>query len=87
MTGFGWAKNPMVRRMEQLHNNIPVTLLYGSRSWVDNRAGHIIKENRPTESYTDVKVCMLIILPLIIYIHNHFVATNVCVFVVANKQK
>lgn len=56
MSGFGWAKNPMVRRIEQLRSDTPVTLLYGSRSWVDNRAGHVIKEKRPKESYTDVKV-------------------------------
>lgn len=58
MSGFGWAKNPMVRRMEQLRSDIPVTLLYGSRSWVDNRAGHTIKEKRPADSYTDVKTIM-----------------------------
>lgn len=46
MSGFGWAKNPMVRRIDQLDSKIPITLLYGSRSWIDHSAGEVLKENR-----------------------------------------
>lgn len=58
MQGFGWAKNPILRRMDKLDSEIPITLLYGSRSWVDNSAGEIIKQNRPN-SYVNVQVCKI----------------------------
>jgi hypothetical protein len=31
-----WAKNPMCRRIERLNATIPLTLIYGSRSWIDH---------------------------------------------------
>ncbi|XP_057666095.1 (Lyso)-N-acylphosphatidylethanolamine lipase isoform X1 [Diorhabda carinulata] len=46
MADFGWAKNPMVNRIDKLDPSIPITLLYGSRSWIDNSAGEIIKNKR-----------------------------------------
>ncbi|KAG5321818.1 ABHD4 protein, partial [Acromyrmex heyeri] len=55
MHGFGWAKNPIVKRMDKLNDNIPITLLYGSRSWVDNSAGETIKQYR-SSSYVNVQV-------------------------------
>lgn len=53
--GFGWAKNPMVKRIEKLDKNIPITLLYGARSWVDNSAGEIIKDKR-ADSYVQLQI-------------------------------
>ena len=55
MSGFGWAKHPMINRINQLHPDIPMTLLYGSRSWVDNSKSSIIKEQRPN-SFVNVQV-------------------------------
>ncbi|XP_012228549.1 (Lyso)-N-acylphosphatidylethanolamine lipase [Linepithema humile] len=55
MHGFGWAKNPMVKRMDNLREDIPITLLYGSRSWIDNSAGEMIKQYR-SSSYVNVQV-------------------------------
>ena len=55
MQGFGWAKNPIVKRIDQLDSKIPITLLYGSRSWVDNSAGERIKQVR-SSSYVNVQV-------------------------------
>ncbi|XP_043267663.1 1-acylglycerol-3-phosphate O-acyltransferase ABHD5 isoform X2 [Venturia canescens] len=55
MQGFGWAKNPIVKRMDKMSPDIPITLLYGSRSWVDNSAGETIKQTR-SSSYVNVQV-------------------------------
>ncbi|XP_026740866.1 1-acylglycerol-3-phosphate O-acyltransferase ABHD5 isoform X4 [Trichoplusia ni] len=55
MTGFGWAKNPMMRRLDQLDPALPITVLYGSRSWVDNSSGQVILEHRGhTNTYVQV---------------------------------
>jgi abhydrolase domain-containing protein 5 len=47
MAGFGWAKNPMINRIHEVHEDVPITLLYGSRSWVDSSAGEMIQKVRP----------------------------------------
>lgn len=44
---LGWAKHPMVNRIHTLQNDVPITLLYGSRSWVDNASGELLREKRP----------------------------------------
>lgn len=58
MSGFGWAKNPMIRRIHEIHDEIPITLIYGSRSWVDSTAGEVISKSRPN-SYVDSVVINL----------------------------
>ena len=50
MDGFGWAKNPMIKRVHEIRADIPLTLMYGSRSWVDSAAGDVIQKLRP-DSY------------------------------------
>ncbi|XP_076687114.1 pummelig isoform X3 [Andrena cerasifolii] len=54
MQGFGWAKNPIVRRIDQLSPEIPITLLYGSRSWVDNSSWETLKQAR-SSAYINVQ--------------------------------
>lgn len=54
MQGFGWAKNPIVRRIDKLNPEIPITLLYGSRSWVDNSSWETLKQAR-SSSYINVQ--------------------------------
>lgn len=52
---LGWAKHPMVNRIHALRKDIPVTLLYGSRSWVDNASGEFLREKRP-DSHVNIQV-------------------------------
>lgn len=47
MESYGWAKHPMVNRIHDLRADIPITMLNGSRSWVDSSAGEQIKAVRP----------------------------------------
>jgi len=39
MTGFAWAKNPMLPRLAQIDKNVPLHFLYGSRSWISTING------------------------------------------------
>lgn len=55
MSGFGWAKHPMIHRMKEIRDNIPITLLYGSRSWMDNSTGQLIKESGH-HNYVNVQI-------------------------------
>lgn len=55
MQGFGWAKNPIVNRVDQLHPETPITIIKGSRSWVDNSANETIKQAR-SSSYVNIQV-------------------------------
>lgn len=54
MQHFGWAKNPIIRRIDKLSPEIPITLLYGSRSWVDNSSWETLKQAR-SSSYMNVQ--------------------------------
>ncbi|XP_051812395.1 1-acylglycerol-3-phosphate O-acyltransferase ABHD5 isoform X3 [Acanthochromis polyacanthus] len=48
MTGpYGWAKRPMLHRIDRLHPDIPITIIYGSRSSIDSNSGSSIKDMRP----------------------------------------
>ncbi|XP_053967369.1 (Lyso)-N-acylphosphatidylethanolamine lipase isoform X1 [Anastrepha ludens] len=55
MTSFGWAKHPMVHRAKDVREGIPITFIYGSRSWIDSSSGEKIKAQRP-DSRVDIKM-------------------------------
>jgi pimeloyl-ACP methyl ester carboxylesterase len=44
----------MIQRIHELDANIPITMVYGSRSWMDVSTGNKVKELRP-HSYVDVQ--------------------------------
>ncbi|XP_026227595.1 1-acylglycerol-3-phosphate O-acyltransferase ABHD5 [Anabas testudineus] len=56
MTANGWAKRPMLQRMDQLQPEIPLTIIYGSRSSIDSNSGITIKEMRP---HSHVEIIMI----------------------------
>jgi hypothetical protein len=37
---FGFAKNPMIRRIDKVKAGMPIWFIYGSRSWIDCTAGY-----------------------------------------------
>ncbi len=53
---FGWAVHPMVRRICDVPEDVPITFVYGSRSWIDSGVSYEIKYLR-NNSYVDVQVC------------------------------
>ncbi|XP_076061546.1 (Lyso)-N-acylphosphatidylethanolamine lipase-like [Oratosquilla oratoria] len=55
MSGFGWAKYPMIHRMDSLKQDVPITLIYGARSWVDRDPGFQIQYMRK-DSYVNVEI-------------------------------
>ncbi|XP_046661790.1 1-acylglycerol-3-phosphate O-acyltransferase ABHD5-like isoform X2 [Homalodisca vitripennis] len=57
-SGLGWAKNPLLNRIEEFSEDLPITIVYGSRSWMDTTAGQAVLERRPASSYTDIKTIM-----------------------------
>ncbi|XP_010887242.1 (Lyso)-N-acylphosphatidylethanolamine lipase isoform X3 [Esox lucius] len=43
---LGWAKRPMLQRVHLLPPSMPLTLLYGARSWVDSASGEQVAKIR-----------------------------------------
>uniref|UniRef100_A0A8D0H909 1-acylglycerol-3-phosphate O-acyltransferase ABHD5 n=1 Tax=Sphenodon punctatus TaxID=8508 RepID=A0A8D0H909_SPHPU len=44
---YGWAKRPMLQRIANLHQNIPLTVIYGARSCIDGNSASTIQALRP----------------------------------------
>ncbi|CAL4076318.1 unnamed protein product [Meganyctiphanes norvegica] len=54
MSGFRWAKYPIITRIDALREDIAVTFIYGAKSWIDKEPPVQIKELR-TNSYVDIQ--------------------------------
>ncbi|KAM6990013.1 (Lyso)-N-acylphosphatidylethanolamine lipase [Tautogolabrus adspersus] len=52
---LGWAKRPMLQRVDLLPLSMPLTMLYGARSWVDSSSGDMVVQIRE-KAYTKVKL-------------------------------
>ncbi|XP_077542814.1 1-acylglycerol-3-phosphate O-acyltransferase ABHD5-like [Haemaphysalis longicornis] len=55
MTQYGWARHPMINRIGELHQGVPMTFIYGSRSWVDKQPGIQVQRLRE-DSEVDVEI-------------------------------
>ncbi|KAL0962096.1 hypothetical protein UPYG_G00335600 [Umbra pygmaea] len=44
---YGWAKRPMSDRIGQIQRDIPISIIYGSRSSIDSDSGYTLRETRP----------------------------------------
>ncbi|XP_053324151.1 1-acylglycerol-3-phosphate O-acyltransferase ABHD5 [Spea bombifrons] len=44
---YGWAQRPMLRRIDGLHPDIPITVIFGARSCIDGNSGNNIQSLRP----------------------------------------
>ncbi|KAJ8290794.1 hypothetical protein GJAV_G00017640 [Gymnothorax javanicus] len=44
---YGWAKRPMLQRVGLIREDVPMTVVYGSRSSINGNSGTAIKELRP----------------------------------------
>ncbi|XP_033730446.1 (Lyso)-N-acylphosphatidylethanolamine lipase-like [Pecten maximus] len=53
--GIGWAKRPMIHRVTDISDDVPITMIYGAKSWMDSNTGNLVKYLRNT-SYVDVQV-------------------------------
>ena len=51
---YGWSQRPMLPRIiSELSPSVPVSFIYGARSWMDSSAGERIREARST-SYVNI---------------------------------
>ena len=57
MESLAWAKRPMLQRVDQLPASLPVSMLYGDRSWMTSSSGHEAARIRG-QAYTRVEVCV-----------------------------
>jgi len=55
-TDIGWARRPMIDRLPQLKEGVPITFVYGSRSWMDNSPAYQMQLDLRTESYVRVEI-------------------------------
>ncbi|EDV25477.1 expressed hypothetical protein [Trichoplax adhaerens] len=50
---FGWSKDPMIKRVDQIRDDVPITMMYGARSWIDYETGYVVQKIR-SKSFVDV---------------------------------
>lgn len=56
LKGFGWTKYPMIKRYDQLHDSVPITVMYGENSWISKEPGIILQEMRGSDSYVNIEI-------------------------------
>ncbi|XP_068120940.1 1-acylglycerol-3-phosphate O-acyltransferase ABHD5 isoform X2 [Hyperolius riggenbachi] len=53
---YGWAKRPMLQRIDKLQADIPMTVIYGARSCIDGNSGSSIQSLRPNSHVRTVAI-------------------------------
>ena len=49
---FTWAKNPMLNRVNLLEGKLPVSFIFGKRTWMDTSVGEKTRIIRGEDCYT-----------------------------------
>lgn len=52
---YGWAKYPMIHRIKDIREDLPISILFGSRSWMDVCSGSMIQYLR-SNSYVHTQL-------------------------------
>jgi len=51
---YGFAKDPVIKKIDKLDAEVPITFIYGAKSWITSESGREIQKMRPN-SYVDVQ--------------------------------
>lgn len=53
---YGWARRPMLQRIDKMHQDIPITVIYGARSCIDGNSGSTIQSLRPNSHVETIAI-------------------------------
>lgn len=56
MESFGWARRPMLERIHLIRKDVPITMIYGSNTWIDTSTGKKVKMQRPDSYVRDMEI-------------------------------
>lgn len=51
-----WAKNPLIKRINSLDDKIPITFIFGSKTWFDHRSAYEVKCSRSNQNSVSVHI-------------------------------
>lgn len=49
----------MIRRYDRIPESLPITVIYGENSWIDQSSGLVLREKRENSSYVHVEVSLI----------------------------
>lgn len=51
-----WARYPLIRRINSLDDRVPITFIFGSKSWFDHRSAYEVKCSRSNQDSVSVHI-------------------------------
>jgi pimeloyl-ACP methyl ester carboxylesterase len=51
-----WAKDPLIKRINSLDEKVPITFIFGSKSWFDHRSAYEVKCSRSNQDSVSVYI-------------------------------